>query len=188
MARLTGHQPVNPWCAIFSTSVATAGLSGSSVGPVQLTGTTSSSPHRATSDPSARSASICAVGRRIPVATEEIQAMTRVVSWLIGLVNRTLECLTREGNCHTCPLLPPSSRCSMSTWAASPSHPLKFPRLSPSMVSLKNTVEPGSLLVVIALRSVGPRVAQSPDPFPVHPQLRPQQPRQRADQPPRELV
>ncbi len=47
------------------------------------------------------------------------------------------------GSCHTNPLLPPSWRCSISTWDDRPSHPFQYPRLSPSMVRVNQMVEPG---------------------------------------------
>lgn len=83
------------------------------------------SPQCATSDPSARSAAICPVGRLIPVCTEEIHLATFAVSGVSGRVSRMVEKVTRVGSCQTKPLLPPSCRCSISTVDDSPSHPLK---------------------------------------------------------------
>lgn len=156
---------VKPWCAISRVSVATAGLAGSSVGPVHRTGSTSTRPHWATVDPSARNAAICAVGRVMPVASEEIQAATFAVSGVRGRVRRMVENVTRVGSCQTKPLLPPSRRCSTSTSEERPSQPLNRPRSWPSIVSLKKTVDAGSSCVgmrrVSRVGGVGVRVLVS---------------------------
>lgn len=102
-----------------------ARVGGVQEGPCQLTGSTSISPQRATSEPSARSAAIWAVGRVTPVVTLEIQAATLEVSGVSGRVSRMFENVTRDGSAHTNPLLPPSWWCSISTADDRPSHPLK---------------------------------------------------------------
>ncbi|KIX79042.1 hypothetical protein SF12_06350 [Streptomyces sp. MBRL 601] len=65
------------------------------------------------------------MGRLIPVCTEEIHLATLVVSGVSGRVSRIVEKVTRVGSAHTKPLLPPSCRCSTSTWEDRPSQPLK---------------------------------------------------------------
>ncbi len=55
-----------------------------------------------------------------------------------------LENFRRVGSCQTNPLLPPSSRCSMTTSTPSPSQLLKVPSFMSSMVTAKQTVTAGS--------------------------------------------
>ena len=73
-----------------------------------------------------------------------LSSMTALVSLLIGRLSLMLEYLTRVGSCQTRPLLPPSSRCSITTSTPSPSQLLNAPRLSSSIDTTKQTVTAGS--------------------------------------------
>jgi hypothetical protein len=83
---------MKPWKTISIVSVATVVLVGSSVGPVQLDGSASSSPHCATSEPSARRAAIWTVGRITPVVIDEIHVVSLELSGVSGLVSFSVEC------------------------------------------------------------------------------------------------
>src|SRR5262249_11874791 len=112
-------------------SVATLGDSGLKLGPVQRTGTTSSSPQRATIRPSPVVGSLCAVLR----VQREFMLANHLAAFSVSLVNGrdslTVEYFSRVGSCQMCPLLPPSSRCSSTPSQPSPSQLLNEPSSIP---------------------------------------------------------
>src|SRR5215470_10571328 len=176
---------MKPWWAISIVSVATFGESGFSDGPVQRTGTTSSSPHWATIVPSAVLAWICpvlrpSVERRVPPVTILVNHLaTFSVSLVSGLDSLMFGYLILLGNCQTKPLLPPSSRCSITTSAPSPSQLLNAPRPMSSSSTTKHTLTAGSESVAMvillgcgALEPSMPQVQGVPGAFAVQPQLR----------------
>ena len=133
-----------PWCAISTVSVATLGESRLSVGPDQRTGTTPSSPHRATIVPSAVIALIVAVLGSTPLTMLANHRAIFMVCPLSGRESFTFGYFSRDGSCQTMPLLPPSSRVSSTTSMPRPSQLLNVPRSSSSMLTAKQTLTAGS--------------------------------------------
>ena len=80
-----------------------------------------------------------AVLRLTPAAIPENHLVILALSLVTGRDSLTLEYLIRDGNCQTIPLLPPSSRCSITNSAPSPSQLLNAPRLSSSIFTTKHT-------------------------------------------------
>lgn len=124
--------------------MATLTFSGLRDGPVQRTGTTSIRLQRATTVPSTVIALMCAVFRAAPLIMPDSQAVTFSVSLVTGRLSLMLEYLIRDGSCQTYPLLPPSSRCSMTTSQPRPSQLLNAPRLMLSISTVKHTLTAGS--------------------------------------------
>src|SRR5690606_17075750 len=101
-------------------------------------------PHWATLRPSPVRASMWAVLRLNPVVIVANQRATFSVSRVSGRDSFTLEYFSRVGSCHTCPLLPPSSRVSRTTSQPSPSQVLNDPSSMSSIVTTKQTLTAGS--------------------------------------------
>src|SRR5262249_46316002 len=151
-------------------SVATFAVSGLSCGPLHRTGTTSIRLHRATTVPPRLRASMVAVLRLTPAAIPENHWAIFALSGLTGRDSLTLEYLMRVGSCHTQPLLPPSSRCSMTNSQPSPSQLLNAPRLSSSIFTTKQTATASSSMGPSL--SSAPPVGQRPAAVPIQQQFR----------------
>src|SRR6476619_5773603 len=95
--------------------MATFGLSGFRLGPDQRTGMTPSRFQVATTSRSPVIALMVAVCRLTPLAKLQSQAVSLALSLPTGRLSLTLPYFTRVGSCQTKLLVPPSSRCSMTT-------------------------------------------------------------------------
>ena len=117
------------------------------LGPDQRTGITPSRFQLATISPSLVRAVMVAVCRLTPVAKLASQAVSLALSRPTGRLSLTLAYLIRVGSCQTKPLLPPSSRCSMTTSTPSPSQLLNAPSSLSSIFTEKRDSDSGILVL-----------------------------------------
>ena len=95
-------------------------------------------------------------------------------------MNLTLVYFSRVGSCQTKPLLPPSSRCSITTSQPRPSQLLKVPRSLSSILTAKQTLSAG--IRVVHRCSLLAQIREQAGPFAVEPQFGLQPRGQRAEQ------